>query len=160
MNNNDGFFNILKIKSKMSHDPNFPHITSIFKQPAFHYTMIIIGIVIVLAVLSKWSDSTSYSKPFLKKIKALIEQATRYNSMAQQDTAPLVQLMHCNYAMSYANVARLIASDTDIENITGIDIHELINYLSECQAYCVKNIGQQCPKIKIEGVYSIGSGWS
>lgn len=131
-----------------------------YKGKAFTYAWIVILIVIGISLLSKWSENTKqYSKPFIRKVKSLIEQATRWNSMAQQDTNAVVQLIHCNYALSYAQIARSLVSDSDIETITGIDIHELIYYLEECQSYAVKNIGTNCPAIKIEGVFSAGSGW-
>ena len=132
-----------------------------WKQPSFFYTVMVLGIVVGIGLLSKWSESDNhYSKPFLRKLKYLIEQSTRWNAMAQQDTNPILQLIHCNYALAYAQVARSVTSDKDIENITGIDIHELIYYLGECESYTIKNLGQQCPKIKVDGVYSLGSGWT
>ena len=131
-----------------------------WKQKVVMYTGIVIGVVVVLGLLSKWSESSrQYSKAFIRKVKTVIEQSTRWNSLAQQDTNAVVQLIHCNYALSYAQVARSLVPESDIEAITGIDIHELVYYLEECQSYAVKNIGTLCPKIKIDGVYSAGSGW-
>jgi hypothetical protein len=136
-------------------------VTPWWKQTSFYYTLIVIGVVVGIGLLSKWSESDNqYSKPFIRKLKYLIEQSTRWNSMAQQDTNPVLQLMHCSYALAYAQVARSVTTDKDIENITGIDINELIYYLGECEAYAIKNMGQQCPKVKIDGVYSLGSGWT
>jgi hypothetical protein len=132
-----------------------------WKQSFFQNSIIIIALVVFIGILSKWSEnSKQYSKPFLRKVRSLIEQSTRWNAMAQQDTNPILQLIHCSYALSYAQMARNIVSDNDVETITGIDIHELIYYLEECQSYTIKNLGQQCPKIKIDGVYSVGSGWN
>ena len=135
--------------------------SSWWKQSACINALIVIGIVIAIALLSKWSESDKqYSKPMIKALKSLTSQATRWNAMAQQDTNPLLQLTHCNYALCYAQIARMLAPEKDIEHITGIDIHEMIFYLEECQSFALKNIGAQCPTIKIEGVYSIGSGWT
>lgn len=132
-----------------------------WKQPSFFYAGLVVGAVVLIGLLSKWSETDKhYSKPFIRKLKYLIEQSTRWNAMAQQDTNPILQLIHCNYALSYAQIARSVSSDRDIENITGIDINELIYYLGECESYTIKNLGQQCPKIKVEGVYSLGSGWT
>ena len=129
--------------------------------PNMYYFIIVTGCVILLCLLSKWNEtSRQYSKPFQRKVKYLIEQATRWNGMAQQDTNPILQLMHCSYALTYAQIARSVTSEKDISDITGIDIQELIYYLGECESYATKNIGQQCPKIKLDGVYSLGSGWT
>jgi hypothetical protein len=119
-----------------------------------YYALIVIAIIIGIGLLSKWSESDrTYSKHFVKSIEYLMKQTTQWNTLAKQDTNPILQLIHCNYALAYAQVIRYIASDKDIENITGIDIHELIYYLDECQTYTIKNINQQCPKIKTEGNY-------
>lgn len=124
------------------------------------YAFLIVGGVLLISLLSRWSETDKqYSESFLKKVKMLIEQSTRWNSTAQQDSNPVVQLMHCNYALSYAQIARNLVPDKDIETITGIDIHELIYYLEECQSYAIKNIGDNCPTVKVEGVYSAGSSW-
>jgi len=132
-----------------------------WRQPALVYTVLVLGVVVAVGFLSKWSDTGHhYSKPFVRKLKYLIEQSTRWNAMAQQDTNPILQMIHCNYALAYAQVARSVTSDRDIENVAGIDINELIYYLGECEAYAIKNLGQQCPTIKVEGVYSLGSGWT
>jgi hypothetical protein len=144
---------------------NFPDTKNTFtsqwySQPAFFYALIVIVLVVVLAALSKWSEGTSFSRPLMKKIKSMIAQAVRFNSLAQQDTSPLMQLIHCNYALANAQMTRSLFSDQEIEQVTGIEIHELINYLDECQAFAVKNISNQCPKIQTDGVYSTASGWN
>jgi hypothetical protein len=137
------------------------NLNAFYRQPAFFYFIVIIGVVVFIGLLSKWSEtSQQYSKPFTRKLKYLIEQATRWNGMAQQDTNPILQLMHCSYALVYAQVARSVVSEKEIADLTGIDIQELIYYLGECESYATKNVGQQCPKIKIDGVYSLGSGWT
>lgn len=130
--------------------------------PALLYrAAMVLAVVVGLGLLSKWSESDrQYSKPFIRKLKHLIEQATRWNALAQQDTNPLLQLVHCSYASAYAQVCRSVCSDRDIEHITGLDINELLYYLGECEAYALKNVGQHCPKMKIDGVYSLGSGWT
>ena len=132
-----------------------------WKHPAFLCSLMVLAVIAIISLLSRWSDADKqYSKPFIRKIKSFIEQATRWNAMATQDTNSILQLIHCNYALAYAQVVKNVASDQDIETITGVDINELVYYLEECQSYCIKNIGQQCPKIKIDGVYSVGSGWT
>ena len=132
-----------------------------YKQPAFFYAVVVVVVLAILAFLSKWSESnSSFPRPLMKKIKSIIAHCVRWNSLAQQDTNPLMQLIHCNYALANAQMARSMFSDQEIEQVTGIEIHELINYLDECQAFAVKNVSNNCPKVKVDGVYSVGSGWN
>lgn len=124
------------------------------------YCSLVIGAVVLIALLSKWSQNAhQYSKPFIQKVKLLIEQSTRWNSLAKQDSNPIIQLIHCNFALVYAQVARNLVSNEDVEAITGIDINELCHYLEDCQAFAIQNIGSQAPMFKIDSHYSAGSGW-
>ncbi len=129
--------------------------------PSALHAFVVIMVVVVVGGLSRWSESSHiYAKPFLRKVKSMVEQATRWHVMARQDTNPLLQLIHSNNALAYAHAVRSIASEQDIEKITGIDINELIYFLEECQSVTVKNVGQQCPNMRIDGSYAVASGWT
>jgi len=124
----------------------------------FKYALLVVVMMTLLTVAIKYFiQETSLNPHMIKKLKAIIEQATRWNAMAQQDTNPILQLIHCNYALCYALLARDLASDRDIAKLTGVDIHELIDYLKTCESYAIKNMGQQCPRVKVDGIYSVGS---
>ena len=123
-----------------------------YNQSVVFYFLIVVGIVIGLACLSKWSSSDKkYSKLFLRKIKSLLDQATRLNGTAIQDTNSLLQLIHCNSALVTVQILKNLASQSDIESITGIDIDEMENYLDDCQNMAIENIGRQYPKLKFTG---------
>jgi hypothetical protein len=108
--------------------------------------------------LSKFFETDSpYTQHLSNKIKQFMDQAIRYNAMAQQDTNPTLQLVHCVYALAHALVVRNLASERDIARITGSDIHDLIEHLQTCEAVAIKNVGQQCPNIKVDGVFALNT---
>lgn len=123
---------------------------------AIMFSAIVVGVVILLATLSKWSQNPrQYPRIFIKKIKSMVEQANRWNAMSRQDTQPLIQLIHCNYALCYVQIARSLANDIDIQSITGTDIGELHDYLEQCQNTAIQNIGIMAPTLKIDGGFLI-----
>jgi hypothetical protein len=84
----------------------------------------------------------------------MIDQVSQLNTQAQQDSSPTLQLIHCTQALSIAQLARELVGDTDVEALTGVNMSELMAYLKTCQNYSMKNIGQLCPKIRVEGIYT------
>lgn len=133
----------------------------LFHNKGFYYGLGVAGLILLVALLSKWSQrKNQYHKTFIEKTQVLVEQATRWNSLAQQDTHPIIRLIHSNYALAYAQVTRNLISAEDIETITGIDINELCHYLEDCQAQALQKIGHQVPQLKIENsIFSAASGW-
>ena len=137
-----------------------PNAGAWWKQSQVRVAASVCVIILGIALLSKWSESDrQYSSTFMRKVRLLIEQATQYNGLAQQDSNPTLQLIHCTMALNTAQIARALVPEKHIEQITGLSVNELIDYLEDCQAFAIKNVGRTCPSIKIEGVYSVGTGW-
>jgi hypothetical protein len=68
-------------------------------------------------------------------------------------------LMHATWALTYANVVRMLASDKDIEKMTGTQMSDLIFYLQQDQQKAIQKLAQVCPTIQPKGIYAIDSGW-
>jgi len=127
--------------------------------------LVIIGVVIV-AILSKWTDhdsdagsSSKYSKRFIKQINRVVQQASKWHTTSKQDIDPLLHLIHSNYALAYAQTARALAPDTLIEKTTGIRLTELLYYLEDDQRAALQSLVNVCPNVKPHGVYNTGSAW-
>jgi hypothetical protein len=120
------------------------------------YGSVVLLVVGVLVLLSRWSDQSSggYHHAFSRRVKDMIDQVSQLNTQAQQDSSPTLQLIHCTQALSIAQLARELVGDTDVEALTGVNMSELMAYLKTCQNYSMKNIGQLCPKIRVEGIYT------
>ena len=131
------------------------------ESPYIRIGLIILAVVVGLALLSKWTDNTknTYPSKFLHQFRNLIEQATRYHTMAKQDRNPIVSLMHADYALAYAYVTRSLLSESEIQNIAKVNISHLISYLEQDQQHALKDLVEKCPALKPEGNYAISSGW-
>ncbi len=118
-------------------------------------------IVIIMIVLSKWSNSNETNAINIpSKIKKLIDQAKQYNQLAHQDSKLILKLIHCDYALCLAETARTMVSDQEIEKMTGINIQEIVTYLQNCQTSCIRRINQEAPNMKFDGIMNVGAGWN
>ena len=82
------------------------------------------AVVVVISLLSCWCV-TRYPPYTLNKVNRLVQDGMRWGAVADQDTHPVLALIHSTYALSYINVARLLVSDQDIETITNMHAGEL-----------------------------------
>ena len=123
----------------------------------------VVGGLIGVALLSKWSHSQSsqpqYSAKYTKQLKRIISQASKWHTTARQDSDPMISLIHANYALAYANVARALAPETGSEKLTGLRLNELIFVLEEDQKRALQNIVTQNPNLKPSGIYTTGNAW-
>tara|TARA_B110000008_G_scaffold257327_1_gene275419 strand:+ start:4228 stop:4641 length:414 start_codon:yes stop_codon:yes gene_type:complete len=83
--------------------------------------------------------------------QTLIEQANKWYNICQQDKHTFYSMQHANYAVAYLHAARHIESDTNLERLTGVDIHKFYKKLDEYQRLQTKEIMSKAyPKSKIK----------
>ena len=124
--------------------------------------VIVVVLVVVLALLSKrmeWGSGV-YSSHYKKLLQNLIQQSTRWSSVAAQDQNPVVALMHVNYAIGFLKAARRLAPDSDIAKITGSNVMELHYIMESQQADLISRISEKCPDLGLQGVVALNAGWT
>ncbi len=101
-----------------------------------------------LRKIDMWSDNGNIGKNEfkIKTIKTLVRQCSRWAVAAQQDTSPMVALLHANYATGYLWALRDIATDKDIQSIASINILEFQKQITDVQDKCTKLVSKTCPK--------------
>lgn len=116
---------------------------------------IVLGALLVLIVLSKWtgSDSPRHSRAVQKRIRRLFREAERLNAQCRQDSSPVMALMHSTTAVAYVDAARALSRDRDLEKITGVHPDELLYYLQEDQQACTQACGDACPGMVPQSTY-------
>ena len=143
--------------------PNAINWTEVWSAQQSKITALIIMTIVFIAVLSKWTGNAGrdpqYSPKFIRQMKRLVSQASKWHTTAQQDSDPTTRLVHSNYALAYANVARALASDSSIQQITGINVTELLYFLEEDQKKALQLLVHHCPQLKPTGVYTSGNAW-
>jgi len=62
---------------------------------------------------------------------------------SKQDSNSVIRLAHANYAQGYYNVARMLQTDEEIEESTGIDIRQVQDDLDSAQKEAMRSIAKQ-----------------
>ena len=123
---------------------------------------ILFATVVVVSMLSCWCV-TRYPPYTLNKVNRLVQDGIRWGGVADQDTNPVLALIHSTYALSYINVARLLVSDRDIEIITNMHAGELHKDLQDKQDRVVRTLHKKYPKLRPRGdgggAANMGTGW-
>lgn len=112
-----------------------------------------------LASRAAASSARRYSPKFVRTLTSLVEQASQWSVVSEQDGAPLMQLMHVNYALAYANVARRLAPNGEASRVAKVDLDELIYALEERQMQAMQRVAAECPSLQPDGLYAVSSGW-
>jgi len=94
--------------------------------------------------LSMWENKKEDEK--VNDIKKLLRKCSRWAVAAEQDTSPLIALLHANYAAGFLWALKTIASDTEIEKAASIDILEFTKKIVNIQDKSTKNVSSLCPE--------------
>lgn len=101
--------------------------------------ILFIVVVIILNLTRKKSD-------FDESVKILIRQAARWSVAAEQDKNPFIANLHANYGSAYIFAVRDIASDVDIQRITGVDARKMQTHITAIQDNALKTLARICPE--------------
>lgn len=70
---------------------------------------------------NKWNKTTNnYQKQKNKQTQALIRQIARWTVASQQDTSPMIALLHANYAAGYLQALELITTEQEINQFMNL----------------------------------------
>jgi hypothetical protein len=105
--------------------------------------MIAIILLTTVILLLIWERTKNNKNVYLD---TLLRQSARYAIAAQQDESPLIAVLHINYAAAYFYASKDIASDNEIFNATGIDVHEYKQHLSKIQDAVSRQAYGACPE--------------
>lgn len=128
---------------------------------SWRYGLIVLLVVVVLVVFAKWASSMHSNSPMNhpEKLKHVLKEATRWQSVSQQDQNAAYAFMHANYAVAYANVVRLLLTDADIRSITGLNMQDLAMELDSTQQQCLQALVRRCPELQPDNQYAVATGY-
>jgi len=126
-----------------------------------------IGVVVVLvflgvALLSKWTSTskTDFCSPKVKKkLKHVLEEASRWYKKGVNDKNPVHKLMHATYASAYLNTALRLVTATELESITKFRVDETQARYSNLQQEVIQTIGEHYPSLLPEGANAVYTGY-
>ena len=96
------------------------------------------------------NNTKSYSNKIIKK---LVRQAARWSTAAIQDESPMIAVLHANYGAGYLWSLKDIATDSEIESATGINIKKFENEIVKAQDYATKKMIGICSKFGPKSSY-------
>lgn len=83
--------------------------------------------------------------------KSLVQKAHEYYKLSMQDKESQHALKHCHYAIAFLHAARYSSDDTNLQNMTGLDMHKFHAKLISRESSLTK---QQHKKTKSKPVIS------
>lgn len=86
-------------------------------------------------------------------IRALVRQAARWSTAAEQDENSMIAVLHANYGAGYLWALKDIATDQEIEKATNIKITEFERAIISVQDMATKRMARLCPKYAPEPTY-------
>ena len=105
--------------------------------------IIIIGLLILLTLKTNTSKNDDFKTD---TIKTLVRQAARWSTAAAQDDNIMVAVLHSNYGAGYLWALKDIATDSEIQEATGIDVLKFRDEIIKVQDMATKRMSQTCPK--------------
>tara|TARA_B100001123_G_C14962947_1_gene888429 strand:- start:9 stop:389 length:381 start_codon:yes stop_codon:yes gene_type:complete len=100
-----------------------------------------------------FNTSNNNSKLLQEKIKTLVRQASRWSTAAKQDNNSMIAVLHANYGAGYLWALKDIATDTQIEKATGIDIVKFEKEIVAIQDEATMKMAKLCPDYAPESSY-------
>lgn len=79
-------------------------------------------------------------------IKTLLRQSARWTMASNQDRDPIIALQHANFGTGYLSALREIATDKEIETVSGVNISKFRNEIIKEQDAITKHVMKLCPK--------------
>jgi hypothetical protein len=86
-------------------------------------------------------------------IKTLVRQAARWSMAAKQDTNLMIAVLHANYGVGYFWALRDLATDSDIEQVTGLNVLHFRDQIVQVQDQVTRRLAAQCPNYAPENEY-------
>ena len=113
---------------------------------------LILGIIITFSLIEirkRCFIKGSATQLLHKNIQVLVRQAARWAVAAEQDTSPLIAVLHSNYSAGYLWALLDIANKEQIKSATNIDIDEFrkkIVNIKDKNTINYQNYVRVCPK--------------
>lgn len=138
--------------------------SEIAASPAVRAAAIVCGIVLLFALLSSGNERAGRTAATSKAAnslttRALIKEAAQWSTIAQQDSNPLLALMHATYGTAYLNVARRLHTDSEIEAASNLRVEEFSATLLANQQAAVQKLLTLCPMSTPAGLAALQTGW-
>jgi len=121
----------------------------------------VLGVVVLICVLAK--VATGVRNPVARETIAqsgvLLQGAERWAAEAQQDSNPVIALMHACYGKAFATALRRVLSDDQIQKAHSVSMVHFEQKLTAIEQKALANIRTAAPDLLPEGGAAVRTGW-
>lgn len=112
---------------------------------------LLIGCLLIL--ISEYSNRTQtrYSSSFKKSINTLVDQTAELATQSSQDANTLVSLVNSSRAMARVDVLKSIASEKDLNILTGVSVKQLEEQTKIYYNASLQKLFKTCPNASATG---------
>lgn len=97
------------------------------------------------------NDVKQFQKIIIQK---LVRQTARWSTAATQDENPLIAVLHANYGTGFLWALKDIATNSQIESATDINMEKFENKIIAIQDATTKKLAKVCPEFsKTDDIY-------
>ena len=82
------------------------------------------------------------------KIREIMRSCKQLIEASKQDSNSVIRLAHSNYAQAYLNVARMLQTDEELFEITGVELNALQDELDDAQKDAMRSVGKHIAHVK------------
>lgn len=109
-----------------------------------YWSILFLVVVIIFVLVSITPDNqVSCQSEKNKQTQALVRQTARWAVASQQDTSPMIALLHANYAAGYLQALELIATENEINRF--VNLQELRTKVHRTQDQAARQVALSCP---------------
>jgi len=122
--------------------------------------LVVAGVLLVslAASLLHANGYGRFSPAHTERAAALMQQALQWHRTSVQDKKPLFAARHANYAVAYLSAARSMLPDQVLEQLVGVQMHDLAASLEASQRRLACLVTTACPQANPSGAVG-GTAW-
>lgn len=108
--------------------------------------LFLVLILIILLTTSKQESNFKEESKFKEEaVKRLVRQAARWSTASTQDENPMIAVLHANYGAGYLWALKDIVLESEIEQITNLDIKKFTDEIVSIQDKATRKAVKTCP---------------
>jgi hypothetical protein len=123
--------------------------------------VIVVMVALLVSLAASLLHANGYgrfSAAHTERGAALVQQALQWHRTSAQDRNPMFAARHANYAIAYLSAARSMLPDQVLEQLAGVQMHDLAASLDASQRRSARLVTTACPKANPAGLVG-GTAW-
>ena len=123
--------------------------------------VVVVGCVALLTALSvmRRERARKYPSDLVRHVTDNVRQAAQLGVATEQDTDPLLALLHATTALAHVRIARSIIGDQDIRKDVGCNAEELEFVLTDAQAAVMQRLAALGVEVRSTTGLGPATGW-